>query len=172
MSASGGTQDHNQRNAGSDAESALPAGPTPNTAHRGKHETGAHPPADAGTETRAPKWGKTIVGLLIALVMGAIMVTTYVWAEHGVVARNLPWGVTGSSPLTSAVQENVSMTIHTYASEADLVNAANQTTIYGGFVSQTNTVVISEAASLWAPGVMPPNTSRRARNWANRSTSV
>ncbi|MEU6105324.1 hypothetical protein [Streptomyces flaveolus] len=32
---------------------------------------------------------------------------TYVSAQHGVVASDLPWSVTGSSPLTTAVQELV-----------------------------------------------------------------
>jgi hypothetical protein len=56
-----------------------------------------------------------IVGLLIALVMTSIMVSTYVGAEHGVVAHNLPWGVTGSSSLTTAVQQKVDLQIHNYA---------------------------------------------------------
>ena len=116
-----------------------------------------------GADKKAPSWRLLIGGLLIALVMGTIMVTTYVWAEHGVVAHNLPWGVTGSSPITTAVQKNVSLKIHNYANETDLVNAANQSTIYGGFVTQTNTVVISEAASLWAPGVMPLEYEKAAK---------
>jgi hypothetical protein len=57
--------------------------------------------------------------------------------------------------LTTAVQQKVDLQIHNYASQTDLVNAANQATIYGGFVPQTNTVIINEAASLWAPGIMP-----------------
>ncbi len=39
-----------------------------------------------------------ILGLLIALVMVSIMATTYVTADHAVVAHNLPWGQVGSSP--------------------------------------------------------------------------
>ncbi|CAG6390600.1 hypothetical protein NMG29_09485 [Streptomyces cocklensis] len=34
--------------------------------------------------------------------MAGIMVTTYVSAQHDVVARDLPWGVTGGSPLLNA----------------------------------------------------------------------
>jgi hypothetical protein len=104
-----------------------------------------------------------IGGLVIALVMTTIMVTTYVSANHAVVAHNLPWGVTGQSSLTTAVQKDVSLKIHNHASESDLINAANHTTIYGGFVPQTNTVIISEAASLWAPGVMPAAYEKAAK---------
>lgn len=113
--------------------------------------------ANAGAEAgaRSPHWRLLITGLVIALVMTTIMVTTYVQAEHGVVAHNVPWGEVGSSPLTAAVEKKVSLKIHNYSTEQDLVNAANNTTIYGGFVAPSNTLIISEAASLWAPGVMP-----------------
>jgi hypothetical protein len=67
--------------------------------------------------------------------MTAIMATTYVQAEHGVVAHNLPWGQVGQSPLTAAVQQKVFLKIHTYANQADLENAANHAKIYGGFVA-------------------------------------
>ncbi|MBO4257476.1 hypothetical protein [Streptomyces griseorubiginosus] len=106
-------------------------------------------------EPRPPSWRALITGLLIALAMTTIMVTTYVSAQHAVVARDLPWGVTGSSPLTTAVQKHVSLSIHHYKDQAALEDAAGRTEIYGGFVPQSNTVVIAEAASLVAPGQMP-----------------
>jgi phenylalanine-4-hydroxylase len=64
-------------------------------------------------------------------------------------------GQVGSSPLTTAVGKKISLQVHQYASESDLVQAANQTKIYGGFIAQSNTLIISEAASLCAPGIMP-----------------
>ncbi|MGW4489208.1 hypothetical protein ACWEOE_35905 [Amycolatopsis sp. NPDC004368] len=154
MSTSGGPPDAERPATGSAAPSNDPARVAPPNP---REEPDSPPPDGAGTDAaaRAPQVRKVLVGLLIAPVMGTIMVTTYVWANHGVVARDLPWGVTGPSPLTSAVQQNVNMDIHTYANQADLETAAGETTIYGGFNAQTNTVVISEAASLWAPGVMP-----------------
>ena len=96
-----------------------------------------------------------MIGLLIALVLAIIMATTYISADHGAVAHNLPWGQVGSSPLTSTVEKSVSLKVHQYASEADLEQAAGETKIYGGFVASSNTLIISEAASLWAPAVMP-----------------
>lgn len=125
--------------------------------------TSVETPPRTTSDARAPSWRLVIAGLIIALVMTTIMVTTYVSANHAVVAHDLPWGVTGQSPLTSAVQKNVDLQIHTYANQSDLENAANHTTIYGGFVPQTNTVIISEAASLWAPGIMPANYEKAAK---------
>ena len=42
------------------------------------------------TEARRPSWRSLIVGLAIAFVMVTIMATTYVWANHGLVAHDLP----------------------------------------------------------------------------------
>lgn len=163
MSTPGGAQDPDQRAAHADAAPAPSEDPTAPEPQHARQEAEARRPDGAATEARAPQVRKVLVGLLIALVMGTIMVTTYVSANHGVVARNLPWGVTGSSALTSAVQQDVSMKIYPYADQSDLENAAGQTTIYGGFNAQTNTVVISEAASLWAPGVMPAEYLKASR---------
>ncbi|MER6443972.1 hypothetical protein [Streptomyces venezuelae] len=114
---------------------------------------GAVPGSDEGPPP--PSWRALIPGLLIALVMATIMVTTYVSAQHAVVAHDLPWGVTASSPLTTAVQQHVSLDLHQYSDQEALEAAAGRTEIYGGFVAETNTVVIAEAASLVAPGQMP-----------------
>jgi hypothetical protein len=96
-----------------------------------------------------------MVGLVIALILVSIMATTYISAEHLPVAHNLPWGVTGPSSLTAAVQKGTDLEIHQYANQADLEQAANEGTIYGGFVSQTNTVIVSQAASLKASLDLP-----------------
>jgi hypothetical protein len=96
------------------------------------------------------------------LALATIMATTYISADHAVVAHNLPWGQVGSSLLTSTVEKSVSLKVHQYASEADLEQAAGQTKIYGGFVASSNTLIISEAASLWAPAVMPAAYGRAA----------
>ncbi|WP_460067553.1 hypothetical protein [Streptomyces sp. YKOK-I1] len=117
---------------------------------------------------KPPSWRALITGLLIALVMTTIMVTTYVSAQHGVVARDLPWGVTGSSPLTTAVQEKVSLKIHQYKDQSALEEAAGRTEIYGGFVPQSNTVVVAEAASLVAPGQLPAYYEQAAKAQGTR----
>ena len=44
-------------------------------------------------------------------------------------------GQVGSSPLTTTVQKSASLQVHQYASESDLVQAANESKIYGGFVA-------------------------------------
>jgi hypothetical protein len=99
-------------------------------------------------------WLPLLTALLIAMAMIAIMTTTYVWSQHGVVAHNLPWGQVGSSSMTAKVQKKISLDVHQYPNQSDMEQAATETKIYGGFVASSNTLVISEAASLWAPGPM------------------
>lgn len=106
-------------------------------------------------DARRPNWTSLIIGLALAFAMVSIMATTYVWANHALVAHNLPWGQVGSSPLTTAVGNDISLDVHQYHSVSDLEAAAGKAQIYGGFDASSNTVIISEAASLWAPGAMP-----------------
>jgi hypothetical protein len=51
--------------------------------------------------------------------------------------------------LTTEVQKSVSLDIHHYTNQSDLENAANHAEIYGGFVPQTNTLILNVASSLW-----------------------
>ncbi|MGZ4185476.1 MAG: hypothetical protein ACXWMB_06145 [Candidatus Limnocylindria bacterium] len=112
-------------------------------------------PQRAGDGGSKPSSVKAVItGLLIVLALVTIMGTTYLSANHAVVAHDLPWGVTGSSPLTTAVQKNISLDVHQYANQSDLEKAADEAKIYGGFVPQTNTLIISVASSLRAPSVM------------------
>ena len=103
----------------------------------------------------SPQKKHLMIGQLIALFLVSIMATTYISAEHLPVAHNLPWGVTGPSSLTTAVQKSTDLEIHQYANQATLEQAPNQGAIYGGFVSQANTVIVSQAASLKASLDLP-----------------
>ena len=47
------------------------------------------------------------------------------------------------------MQKSVSLDIHHYTNQSDLENAANHAEIYGGFVPQTNTLILNVASSLW-----------------------
>ncbi|WP_158694521.1 hypothetical protein [Streptomyces canus] len=141
MSDAGGYSGRNaDRSAGDSAASPVPTAPgakSPAQLAPGGSGGGRTESRGPDEGPRPPSWRALISGLLIALVMASIMVTTYVSAQHAVVAHNLPWGVTGSSPLTTAVQEHISLKIHHYKDQAALEDAANRTEIYGGFVAQS-----------------------------------
>ena len=54
--------------------------------------------------------------------------------------RNMPFGVTGSSPVVSAVQHKDpdALDLMHYSSEADLIQAAERGDIYGGYIPGTS----------------------------------
>jgi hypothetical protein len=81
-------------------------------------------PGDKGLELGAGR--SLLIGLAIALVMVSIMATTYVWANHALVANNLPWEQVGTSPLTTAVGQSISLDVQQYDSVSDL-EAAGRT---------------------------------------------
>jgi hypothetical protein len=122
---------------------------------QGKPVSGPTAPGGGPEEASPPSWKPLIIGLLMALVMATIMATAYVSANHAAVAHDLPWGQVGYSRLTNAVEKEVSLDVHQYDTQADLEQAANETKIYGGFVADSNTLILSEASSLWAPAVLP-----------------
>ncbi|MGB7979530.1 MAG: hypothetical protein WCF36_01915 [Candidatus Nanopelagicales bacterium] len=59
-------------------------------------------------------------------------------ALHLLAPRNMPFGVTGPSPVVDAVQQEYSLDVITYDSEADVTSAAMAGEIYGGYVPGQN----------------------------------
>jgi hypothetical protein len=92
---------------------------------------------------------------VIALVLGAILVAIFavclISAVQLLAPRQMPFGVTGSSPVVTAVQEKVSLHVITYAGESELTQAAQRGDIYGGYVpgSSTDTLITVPAKSFF-----------------------
>ena len=65
--------------------------------------------------------------------------------------RDMPFGITESSPVVDAVQQEYSLDLTTYSSEADLMDAAARGDIYGGYVvgSSTDLLVTVPAKSFF-----------------------
>lgn len=86
------------------------------------------------------------VGLLV-LVFGVCLVS----AVQLLAPRDMPFGVTGPSPVVDAVQQEYSLDIQTYSSEAELMAAAADGDIYGGYIvgSTTDTLVTVPAKSFF-----------------------
>jgi hypothetical protein len=63
----------------------------------------------------------------------------------------MPFGVTGSSPVVSAVQSKYSLDVIQYSTEAELIQAAEQGDIYGGYVpgGSSDTLVTVPAKSFF-----------------------
>ncbi len=92
-------------------------------------------PTDGGPENvESAVAKKSVVALatvgLLVLIFGVCLIS----AVQLLAPRDMPFGVTASSPVVDAVQQEYSLDITTYSSEADLMAAAERGDIYGGYV--------------------------------------
>ena len=79
---------------------------------------------------------KGVATLAIVLVGTAFFALCLVSAIQLLEPRDMPFGVTGSSPVVKAVQHKDpdALDLKTYSSEADLIKAAERGDIYGGYI--------------------------------------
>jgi hypothetical protein len=95
---------------------------------------------------------KPLIALAAVLVLVALFALCLVSALQLLVPRDMPFGVTGPSPVVDAVQSEVSLDLITYASEAELTQAAERGDIYGGYIpgSSSDQLVTVPAKSFFA----------------------
>jgi hypothetical protein len=100
---------------------------------------------------------RAMIAILAALGVCAIMqclfATTYMSAEHAPQATDLPFGVTGSSPVLAAAEKTISLKVTTYPNESAVKTAIDQAQIWGGLVasSSSNTLIVVPTISDYAP---------------------
>ena len=97
---------------------------------------------------------------ILALVLLLVCATVVVWvsALQAQVPRNMPFGVTGASPVVTAAQSAkiagypISFVNTAYPNEAAAMNAINQGKIYGAYITGTSsdTLLVVEAKSFFA----------------------
>ncbi len=94
---------------------------------------------------------KTVVALVTVAVLVVVFAVSLVSAVQLLAPRDMPFGVTASSPVVDSVQQEYSLDLHTYASESDLMDAAERGDIYGGYIvgSDTDTLVTVPAKSFF-----------------------
>ena len=94
---------------------------------------------------------KPVSALLAVLVLVAFFVVCLVSALQLLAPRDMPFGVTGTSPVVAAVQEEYSLDLITYGSQAELTEAAANGEIYGGYVpgQDSDTLVTVPAKSFF-----------------------
>lgn len=94
---------------------------------------------------------KPIAALLTVLVLVGLFVVALVSALQLLAPRDMPFGVTGPSPVVTAVQQEYSLDLITYGSEAELTEAATNGDIYGGYVTgqATDTLITVPAKSFY-----------------------
>jgi len=94
---------------------------------------------------------KSVVALVTVGVLVLVFAVCLVSAVQLLAPREMPFGVTASSPVVDAVQKEYSLDITTYSSEADLMSAAAKGDIYGGYIvgSSADTLVTVPAKSFF-----------------------
>ncbi len=94
---------------------------------------------------------KSFVALITVGVLAVAFAVCLISAAQLLSPRNMAFGVTGPSPVVEAVQQEYSLDLTTYDSEADLMTAAKNGDIYGGYVvgSSQDTLVTVPAKSFF-----------------------
>lgn len=76
---------------------------------------------------------KPLIALAPVIVLVALFALCLVSAVQLLAPRDMPFGVTGPSPVVDAVQSEYSLDVINYSSETELTQAAGRGDIYGGY---------------------------------------
>jgi hypothetical protein len=114
---------------------------------------------------------KPLIALAAVLVLVALFALCLVSALQLLVPRDMAFGVTGPSPVVDAVQSEFSLDLITYASEAELTQAAERGDIYGGYIpgSSSDQLVTVPAKSFFAEVYVRGGFADAAKRPAGRS---
>lgn len=95
---------------------------------------------------------KAVVALVTVGLLVVIFAVCLVSAVQLLAPRDMPFGVTGSSPVVDAVRQKFGLDVETYASASELTAAAKRGDVYGGYVvgSSDDTLLTVPAKSFFA----------------------
>ncbi|WP_406000006.1 hypothetical protein [Streptomyces sp. NBC_00829] len=94
---------------------------------------------------------KILGGLGVVLILQSLFALCLVSALQLLVLRNVPFGVTGASPVVNAVTEKVSLQTLSYADEPAVLEAIDQSKLYGAYLPgpRTDTLIVVPAKSFF-----------------------
>jgi hypothetical protein len=133
-----------------------------------RHAAAAEPPPEpsaapapkslgAAAAPKPPRAKALSRGILVALgtvaVMECLFAFNYMDSGHEPVATNMPFGVTGSSPILAKAEQGFSLNVTQYPNVSAVKAAIGQATIYGALVpgSPASTLIVVPSASDLAP---------------------
>ncbi len=115
----------------------------------------AAPAGNPGANPRGPRRGMLpiMVALGICAIMECLFATTYMSAGHAPKATDLPFGVTGSSPILTAAEKTISLKVTRYPNEQAAKNAIDQAQIWGALIPSgtSATLIVVPSISDLAP---------------------
>ncbi len=131
---------------------------------------GASTATSAATSSATNPSGRSNVVLIVAalgivLFMQFLFSLNYMSSAHEPVAKNLPFGVTGASSLTTAVQDSgYSLKVSQYPNEQAAKNAINSAKLFGALIpgATSSTLLVVPTASDLAPADLTVQFERAA----------
>lgn len=137
---------------------------------------GAHAGEAAPSEAGGKGGSRTVRVVIAVLVISTLyqggFATAYLSSGHNPVAQDLPFAVTGDSPLTSAVQKKVSLKVASYSSESAAKTAIGQGKAWGALIPGTgaNTLLTVPSISDLAPYTLGASFEQAAKGQGQRLT--
>ena len=94
-----------------------------------------------------------MVALAVCAIMECLFATTYMSAGHAPKATDLPFGVTGSSPVLTAAEKTISLKVTRYPNESAAKTAIDQAQIWGALITSgtSSTLIVVPSVSDLAP---------------------
>ena len=131
--------------------------PARNAAHRTSDQAAASTTeTPASPANRQQRWVPIVAALGICLVMECLFALNYTSASHSPKATNMPFGVTGSSPILSEAQKHFSLKVTSYPNETAVKTAINEAKIWGALIPAStpgapSTLIVVPSISDLAP---------------------
>jgi hypothetical protein len=110
--------------------------------------------------------GRVVIAVLaVSALYQCAFAAAYISSDHNPVSRNMPFAVTGSSALTSAVQKNVSLKVTTYSGESAAKTAIGQAKAWGALIpGSPNTLLTVPSISDLAPYTLGTSFEQAAKS--------
>ncbi|MCE0765174.1 hypothetical protein LWC35_20045 [Pseudonocardia kujensis] len=101
-------------------------------------------------------WRRIVTALAMVAIVQVLLALCLVSADQKLEPHNLPFGVTGSSPVTSAVASKLSLTLTSYPNQAAALQAVGNGEIYGAYVpgGPSDMLVIAPQKSFFAAVIL------------------
>lgn len=132
------------------------------------------PPSEPAAKQPRHRRGLLVIvaALGICAIMQCLFATNYMSSGHAPKATNMPFGVTGSSPVLTAAQQGISLKVTTYPDGSAIKSAIDSAKIWGGFIpaGQSNTLIVVPSISDLAPLDIAAQFERAAKSAGQQVT--
>jgi hypothetical protein len=121
-------------------------------------------PAPSSPRSKKALSKQVLLALVVVAIMQCLFSFNYMDAGHEAVATNMPFGVTGSSPVLTQVEKTFSLRVTHYPDESAAKQAIGQAKIWGALIPGTvvSTLIVVPSISDLAPLDLAANFEKAA----------